>query len=442
MISKATAGFSYKDKQLFSQMLYADALRGEDSTGVYGVNKHGNLKMIKAAQKAATFLESKTYKDFESDILTDFRMVVGHNRAATKGAKSDANAHPFIEDHICLVHNGTLHSHRHLGDKDVDSHAICESMAKRGMEETIPDLHGAFALIWYDAKKKTLFITRNKERPLWLLDTETAIYIASEPGMLQWLYFRVYGKLEKTAYFAEDKIYSWELGQEGKVFTAEPAPKKKFQPITTVFSNNTSKTSKAATITITKGKSYQYGEAVIFEHEENSVFNGQATFVGKSWDAREARVVGHMNIDGMDTKKVSFLLDTTEYFIGTVYGFSSKQGVESVLVRDIRPYTIYTTSNGEGITEDQMNASDYTCSCCGGWIDPDEQNGMFWARIRNGVVKKLICSDCVDTQPNLQGKDYKAWKQYNESLSSPISSDQTQQSNSSNILEEIYPSRY
>ena len=447
MIAKSKTGFSYKDKQLFTQMLYADALRGEDSTGVYGINKYGNLKMIKSAQKAATFIESKTYQDFESNILSDFHMVVGHNRAATKGAKSDVNAHPFIEDHICLVHNGTLHTHKHLGDKDVDSHAICESIAKRGTEETIPDLHGAFALIWYDAKQKKLFVTRNKERPLWMIDTDSAIYMASEPAMLQWLYFRVYGKTEKVAYFAEDKIYSWELGQEGTVFTAEPAPKKKLQPVTQVYSNNTSKNSKAAATSTTKGytgrgRSYNYGEEVIFEHEENSVFNGQATFIGRSWDAKETRVVGHLDIDGMDSAKLSYLLDTTEFFIGTVYGYSSKQGVESVLVKNMRPYTIYTTSNGEGITEDQMNASDYTCSCCGGWIDPDEQNGLFWARVRNNQVKKLICSDCIEEQPNLQGKDYQTWKTFNESSSSLTSLDQTQQSNLKHSLEEIYPSRY
>lgn len=442
MIAKTKTGFSYKDKQLFTQMLYADALRGEDSTGVYGVNKYGNLKMIKAAQKAATFIESKTYQEFESSILTDLHIVVGHNRAATKGAKNDNNAHPFIEDHVCLVHNGTLYSHKHLGDKDVDSHAICESMAKRGMEETIPDLNGAFALIWYDALQKKLFITRNKERPLWLLDTDSAIYIASEPGMLQWLYFRVHGKLEKTAYFAEDKIYSWELGQEGKVFTAEPAPKKKFQPITTVSSAITIPVSTTARTSTTKSRSYAYGEQVIFEHERNSVFNGIVTFSGKSWDANEVQVTGTMNVDGMDSKRVTYLLDATEYFIGSVQGYSYKNNKETVILKDIKPYDIYTTSVGEGVTEDQMNATDFTCSCCGGWIDPEEQNGLFWARIRNGVVKKLICCDCVAEQPNLQGKSYQEWKKFNESLSSLTSSDQTPQSNSSNTSEDIYPSRY
>ena len=126
IISKNQHGFLFNDGKLFEQMLYADALRGMDSTGIYGINKYGNLKMVKAAKAAAEFIGTKTFQDFKNEIVNKFRVVVGHNRAATKGATTDDNAHPFIEDHICLVHNGTLHTHKHLADKEVDSHAICE----------------------------------------------------------------------------------------------------------------------------------------------------------------------------------------------------------------------------------------------------------------------------------------------------------------------------
>ena len=69
MISKDKFGFEYKSKTIFQQMLYANALRGQDSTGVFGINKHGNLKMVKSAQPAASFLATKTapYRDWETD---------------------------------------------------------------------------------------------------------------------------------------------------------------------------------------------------------------------------------------------------------------------------------------------------------------------------------------------------------------------------------------
>jgi len=110
MISKSSSGFAYKAGDTFGQMLYANALRGMDSTGVFGVNKYGNLKVHKAATKASKFMETKTYEEFDNDIFHSYRIVVGHNRASTRGATTDENAHPFLEGSTCLVHNGTLHS--------------------------------------------------------------------------------------------------------------------------------------------------------------------------------------------------------------------------------------------------------------------------------------------------------------------------------------------
>ena len=128
IISKQTNGFRHKDTDLFKQMLYADALRGFDSTGIFGVNKYGNLKMIKAAKDASEFIKTKAFGDFKTDMLMKYRIVVGHNRAATKGATTDDNAHPFIEKNICLIHNGTIHGHKELANTEVDSHAICHAI--------------------------------------------------------------------------------------------------------------------------------------------------------------------------------------------------------------------------------------------------------------------------------------------------------------------------
>src|SRR3546814_3133548 len=98
---------------------------------------------------------------------------VGHNRFATKGKVNDLNAHPFHYGNIVGAHNGTLEKSswdaldKKLGeDTDVDSQAIIKSIATFGIEETVPLLQGAWALVWFDMEAQTLNFLRKDERPL------------------------------------------------------------------------------------------------------------------------------------------------------------------------------------------------------------------------------------------------------------------------------------
>ena len=76
MITKTPGGFHYKAGETFSQLLYAGALRGMDSTGVFGINKYGNLKLHKAATPSAEFMRTKTFENFDKDIFNNMRVVV------------------------------------------------------------------------------------------------------------------------------------------------------------------------------------------------------------------------------------------------------------------------------------------------------------------------------------------------------------------------------
>lgn len=191
MVSKNQTGFTKQDQDIFRTLLYVDAVRGEDSTGIFGVNKYGNLEFLKSATDPTTFLKTKSYKDFDDKIYSKFKMVVGHNRKATFGTIKDENAHPFVEGNVALVHNGTLFNHKNsLKDVEVDSHAICHSIAEHGYKETFKKINGAFAISWYDAESKTLSLVRNKERPLSIFETPTTWYFASENLMLYWVLLR------------------------------------------------------------------------------------------------------------------------------------------------------------------------------------------------------------------------------------------------------------
>ena len=125
MIVKNVNGAISADADVVEQLLYIDALRGEDSTGVCLFENDGDIRVIKEAQPADYFLRSKEWLSLRTAFVTRGKAILGHNRKATIGKTNDDNAHPFvIEDRYVFMHNGTLHSHKHLADVEIDSHAL------------------------------------------------------------------------------------------------------------------------------------------------------------------------------------------------------------------------------------------------------------------------------------------------------------------------------
>src|SRR3546814_11475199 len=79
-------------------------------------------------------------KDFGDLMKRTHLMLFGHNRAATKGAVNQENAHPFNHGDIVGCHNGTLYNVTNLDDhKDfkVDSENIFYDMSRNGAKATI-----------------------------------------------------------------------------------------------------------------------------------------------------------------------------------------------------------------------------------------------------------------------------------------------------------------
>lgn len=414
----------YKCKAMFEQMLYADTLRGDDSTGVFGVNKYGNLKMIKSATPGCDFIQTKTYQDFSDKIFSTYNVLVGHNRAATKGAKTDQNAHPFIEENICLVHNGTLPSHKHLADVEVDSHAICKAIAKRGMDDALPDVNGAFALIWYDAKEKQLHITRNDQRPLWILEDDSAFFIASEPMMLRWLYARNFNKDIAPKFFAVGSIYTWNIDDLKEGYTNKDFPKKassiQYLPAKPKTTNEAGSTLLSQVGSI-KQTNYKQGQRIVFSHDRNSIMNNRVSFYGVSFDEHQHAVQGSLDVTGLSITEIEQLMDRTEYLSGEFFATHVAKGITKYLVSNVRATQIYQTVNNEFLTEEEIASAGNACHSCGKVLDLDEEDGKFWARIRGGIIKKLMCSDCTDEHPKLGESQCKTT---NESSSSLTKQDQ------------------
>jgi Glutamine amidotransferase domain len=182
-------GFSVKEADAFLDMLYFDALRGVDSTGVFGVDKHANVEIHKEASHAANFLTTKTIKEFKSKLISHGLFAVGHNRAATRGDIKDENAHPFwVDDKIVLVQNGTWRGdHKKIKDTEVDTEVIAHLLAEESdVEKALSKVQAAYALVWFNVETKTLQMVRNYERPLWIGQTESGgLLWCSEPGFMQ-----------------------------------------------------------------------------------------------------------------------------------------------------------------------------------------------------------------------------------------------------------------
>ena len=140
MVGKIAAA----ERTAFTELLYLDAVRGWDSTGVFNVKPDGSTMMFKQASVPTEFLQRTGAKNVieKAGVFA----LVGHNRAATKGLVNDDNAHPFQHDDVIGVHNGTLRTTYQLPNSSkftVDSDNLYYAMTQEGIDTLIPKVNGA-----------------------------------------------------------------------------------------------------------------------------------------------------------------------------------------------------------------------------------------------------------------------------------------------------------
>ena len=242
LIHNTLNGFNVKDLDVFEQMLYVDALRGEDATGVACITTEQGAKVFKEASHSAYFVYDKDYDKQRSSFLRDGKALLGHNRKATIGKKVDENAHPFVyDDRYIFFHNGTLNNHRALADTEVDSEALGLHLTKCNGDvtkigELLDRVTGAYACVWYDADKHTVYMLRNFERPLNIVLFENgSIAYASETWIAIGPAIRNHYKVKETYSLDPGHLYSIKLDAISCSVVKEAIPKKALPLVSTIM---------------------------------------------------------------------------------------------------------------------------------------------------------------------------------------------------------------
>lgn len=212
---------SFTEEDILDMLLYLGVLRGPHSTGVFCTDYDDKKNIMpatvyKRVMPATDFLNDPLYKKLKYSFVNEKRSIIGHTRFATLGGVSIETAHPFQENGITLVHNGTLNSWRDLikGNCVSDSHAITKLLAysDNNWEDDLEKLDGAYALIWHDESDGNIYIARNSERTLFYCRYHDTYVISSEREMLEFAILRAMQISRTGNLFSEFEIDEFKVG--------------------------------------------------------------------------------------------------------------------------------------------------------------------------------------------------------------------------------------
>ena len=166
--------------------------RGYDSAGIATVAA-GQLDRRRAEGKLHNLA-----RRLEAEPLAG-RAGIGHTRWATHGRPTEGNAHPHMNDHVCVVHNGIIENFRQLRDElttaghvfqsDTDTetvvHLITHCMQQGGdaveaVGKALGHLKGAFALGIIFASNDNMMIAARQGSPLAIGYGNGEMYLGSD----------------------------------------------------------------------------------------------------------------------------------------------------------------------------------------------------------------------------------------------------------------------
>ena len=144
--------------------------RGKDSTGIAIISSKGKFtyKTILSSDKAV--LTQEWQDKIVNNINNDAISIIGHTRAATTGAVTTRNAHPFSYGSIIGAHNGIIDNWDEVkGHKDkmqVDSEIIFSRLSRMSYKDALEGLIGYYAVSFVDHNYRKFYLAKEEQAPL------------------------------------------------------------------------------------------------------------------------------------------------------------------------------------------------------------------------------------------------------------------------------------
>lgn len=333
-VIKARNGFTKYAEDAFYQMLFADTLRGDDSTGVIAVHNDTSFGIMKEAYSAPYVINEMRMENMSKAMYSKGKAFIGHNRKKTVGAITDETAHPFVVDDVfAMVHNGTLRNHKDLADTVVDSEALAihlrkvlvNDFDKEKFEEAIGKVSGAYAIAAYNQETDKVYLTRNHERPLSYVETPEGWFWASEMGLLYWILGRnsINIKDAKFESLKPDSLLTIDL-ESNTASVLEYSPKKAMvtvvtgkdtgtktkQPITQIGTNRVSKnTFKQMKRRLLSERMFFYGDDYVEKNFPSTLKDGETlvNILGQCDEFTfDHTIMAEFDLDNLPTDIVDF----------------------------------------------------------------------------------------------------------------------------------------
>jgi hypothetical protein len=242
--------------------------------------------------------------------------------------------------------------------------------------------------------------------------------------MLEWLYERTFGPTkEEPKYFETSKVYYYDLDNLKDGFETEAMPEKKTnQFLTTVKKSigniNTETTNNNTIGNIGATEIYKTGQTRLFSVIKHSEDSHIYTLVAEALDKTHTKACWGVPKYKLTEDEWEDIQDS-DIVSAEIVGESWKSGVPTLILKDVEPIKIFTSITGIAIPEEDFYENCCFCTKCGDFIDPDEQDGLFWVRKKGNTYQHTTCMHCVAKHPHLskhiQGVDIDVLQESNHS---------------------------